>query len=72
MLDENGDVVATAPPSRPVQVLGLTSVPRAGDTFLVTPDDRTARQIAEKREPVEQSEPRQMALAMIPAGKCQQ
>ena len=40
-------------PSRPVQVLGLTSVPGAGDTFLVAPDDRTARQIAEsaKRPP---------------------
>jgi translation initiation factor IF-2 len=33
-----------------VQVLGLASVPRAGDTFVVAPDDRTARQIAEKRE----------------------
>ena len=36
-------------------VLGLTSVPRAGDTFLVAPDDRTARQIAEKREAVERA-----------------
>jgi len=36
-------------------VLGLTSVPKAGDTFLVTDDDRTARQIAEKREAVERN-----------------
>jgi len=50
MLDEHGNNVKEAPPSRPVQVLGLASVPRAGDTFLVAPDDRTARQIAEKRE----------------------
>ncbi len=49
MLDEHGDNVAEATPSRPVQVLGLSSVPRAGDTFVVAPDDRTARQIAERR-----------------------
>ncbi|MGK2854382.1 MAG: translation initiation factor IF-2, partial [Microbacteriaceae bacterium] len=55
MFDENGDSVEFAPPSRPVQVLGLSSVPRAGDTFLVTEDDRTARQIAEKREAVERN-----------------
>ncbi|MBB5748245.1 translation initiation factor IF-2 [Micrococcus sp. TA1] len=50
MFDDNGETVTEALPSRPVQVLGLSSVPRAGDTFLVTEDDRTARQIAEKRE----------------------
>jgi translation initiation factor IF-2 len=50
MFDENGDVVDAAEPSRPVQVLGLQSVPRAGDTFVVTEDERQARQIAEKRE----------------------
>jgi translation initiation factor IF-2 len=50
MFNENGDVVTTAGPSRPVQVLGLSNVPRAGDTFFVTDDERTARQIAEKRE----------------------
>ncbi|HET7415766.1 MAG TPA: translation initiation factor IF-2 [Arthrobacter sp.] len=50
MFDENGDAVEKADPSRPVQVLGLSTVPRAGDTFLVTADERTARQIAEKRE----------------------
>ncbi|MEO7130739.1 MAG: translation initiation factor IF-2, partial [Dermatophilaceae bacterium] len=50
MLDEHGDHIEQAGPSRPVMVLGLTSVPGAGDTFLVAPDDRTARQIAERRE----------------------
>ncbi|WP_084704049.1 translation initiation factor IF-2 [Phaeacidiphilus oryzae] len=50
MLDENGNSLKEAGPSRPVLVLGLTSVPRAGDNFLVVDDDRTARQIAEKRE----------------------
>ncbi|MFM6962710.1 MAG: translation initiation factor IF-2 [Micrococcales bacterium] len=50
MFDENGKPVEAAGPSRPVQVLGLQSVPRAGDTFVVTEDERQARQIAEKRE----------------------
>ena len=50
MLDENGKPVEEAGPSRPVQVLGFTSVPGAGDTFMVAEDDRTARQIAEKRQ----------------------
>ncbi|MEL5991452.1 translation initiation factor IF-2 [Microbacterium phosphatis] len=50
MIDENGDHVEEAWPSRPVQVQGLNSVPRAGDTFIVTDEDRMARQIAEKRE----------------------
>jgi translation initiation factor IF-2 len=55
MHDENGDPVDEAYPSRPVQVQGLSTVPRAGDTFLVTEEDRTARQIAEKREAVERN-----------------
>ena len=50
MMDEFGKEVEVAGPSRPVQVLGFTSVPSAGDSFIVAPDDRTARQIAEKRQ----------------------
>ncbi len=50
MLDDNGDAVTEAPPSRPVLVLGLAAVPGAGDSFLVVNDDRVARQIAERRE----------------------
>ena len=50
MMDEFGNEVDIAGPSRPVQVLGFTSVPSAGDSFIVAPDDRTARQIAEKRQ----------------------
>lgn len=53
MFDDRGNSVKEAGPSCPVQVLGLTSVPRAGDSFLVAPDDRTARQIADKREAAE-------------------
>ena len=55
MLNEDGDAVTEAGPSRPVQVLGFTSVPNAGDTFLVAEDDRTARQIAEKRQAAERN-----------------
>jgi translation initiation factor IF-2 len=55
MLDEDGQNVETAGPSRPVQVLGFTSVPSAGDTFLVADEDRTARQIAEKRQAAERN-----------------
>ncbi|HEX7304671.1 translation initiation factor IF-2 [Lentzea sp.] len=50
MVDEHGDDVTVATPSRPVQVIGLTSVPRAGDSFLVVDEDRVARQIAERRQ----------------------
>ena len=55
MFDEHGSTVTEAGPARPVLVLGLASVPGAGDTFLVAPDDRTARQIAEKREAAERA-----------------
>ena len=50
MLDEHGEALEFAGPSRPVQVLGFTSVPGAGDSFIVAEDDRTSRQIAEKRQ----------------------
>ncbi|MDT0412759.1 translation initiation factor IF-2 [Streptomyces sp. DSM 41979] len=49
MLDDLGNTVEEAGPSTPVQVLGLTNVPGAGDNFIVVDEDRTARQIAEKR-----------------------
>ena len=50
MFNEYDEPVLEALPARPVMVIGLTSVPRAGDSFLVADDDRTARHIAEKRE----------------------
>ncbi|WP_037075133.1 translation initiation factor IF-2 [Pseudonocardia spinosispora] len=49
MLDEHGEDVHEALPSQPVQVIGFTSVPGAGDTFLVVDEDRVARQIADRR-----------------------
>ncbi|GAB3906442.1 hypothetical protein GCM10029964_103190 [Kibdelosporangium lantanae] len=50
MVDEYNEDVTVATPSRPVQVIGFTSVPGAGDTFLVVDEDRVARQIAERRQ----------------------
>ncbi|MEK1291363.1 translation initiation factor IF-2, partial [Mycobacterium ulcerans] len=49
MVDEHGEDVEEALPSRPVQVIGFTSVPGAGDNFLVVDEDRIARQIADRR-----------------------
>ena len=50
MLDDDGNPVEEAGPSMPVQVLGLTSVPGAGDSFMVVAEDRVARQIAQTRQ----------------------
>jgi len=50
MLDEHGNELTEADPARPAMVLGLSSVPGAGQNFIVVEDDRMARQIAEKRE----------------------
>ncbi len=50
MLDEHGNELTQADPSRPAMVLGLSAVPGAGQNFIVVEDDRMARQIAEKRE----------------------
>jgi translation initiation factor IF-2 len=49
MVDEHGEDVVEATPSRPVQVIGFTSVPGAGDNLLVVDEDRIARQIADRR-----------------------
>ncbi|WP_054814217.1 translation initiation factor IF-2 [Nocardia arizonensis] len=49
MVDEHGEDVTAALPSRPVQVIGFTSVPGAGDNLLVVDEDRIARQIADRR-----------------------
>lgn len=49
MVDEHGEDVDEALPSRPVQVIGFTSVPGAGDNLLVVDEDRIARQIADRR-----------------------
>ena len=50
LIDDKGDNIKEALPSMPVQVLGLSDVPDAGDEFRVTADDKTARTVAETRE----------------------
>lgn len=49
MFDEKGRKIESAVPSTPVEVLGLSEVPQAGDSFLVIQDEKFAKQIAEKR-----------------------
>ena len=50
MFDDKGVRVSEAPPSFPVQVLGFTSVPGAGDSFMVVEEDKVARQVAQERQ----------------------
>jgi translation initiation factor IF-2 len=50
MLDEKGQPVNEAPPGRPVQVLGWSKVPEAGDDFRVVPDEKESRRVAQERE----------------------
>ncbi len=50
LIDDRGDQVKEAGPSTPVQVLGLSDVADAGDQFIVAPDDKTARDVADKRD----------------------
>ena len=50
MIDDQGNQIKTAGPSTPVQVLGLSSVPQAGDEFRAAPDEKIARTVAEARE----------------------
>src|SRR5690606_8254946 len=50
LFDENGKQVPTAGPSIPVQVLGLSGVPDAGDDFVVVEDERLAKEVAQQRD----------------------
>jgi translation initiation factor IF-2 len=50
MIDDQGEQVKVAGPSTPVQVLGLSTVPQAGDEFRAAPDEKVARTVAEARE----------------------
>lgn len=50
MIDDQGQQITEAGPSTPVQVLGLSTVPNAGDEFRAAPDEKTARTVGEARE----------------------
>src|SRR5207302_10270611 len=64
LIDDHGDNVKEAPPSTPVQVLGLSEVPGAGDDLRVTPDSKTAKAIAEARS----QRVRSVGLRQAPTG----
>jgi len=49
MIDDKGRKLQSAGPSTPVEILGLTGVPEAGNAFVVVQDEATARQVAEHR-----------------------
>ena len=65
MLDENGKTITKAGPSIPVEILGLSSTPNAGDEAVVVPDERKAREIALFR----QGKYREIKLARQQAAK---
>ncbi len=50
MIDDTGKQIEEATPSLPVEVLGLAGTPDAGDSFMVVPDERKAKEVADKRE----------------------
>ena len=50
MINDKGKRIKKAPPSTPVEILGLNEVPNAGDQFVVLASDKAARTIAEKRK----------------------
>jgi len=64
MLDDSGDKLAEAGPSAPAQILGMQSVPAAGDEFHVVSDERTARQLAQERA----ERDRRAELVSVPSG----
>ena len=59
MLDERGKSRDEAPPAAPVQILGLDSVPQAGDSLLVYPTERDARAVALKRQQIQREQSQQ-------------
>jgi len=65
LFDETGKQVASAGPSIPVQILGLSGVPDAGDDFVVVADERLARSVAQQRE----TRRRESRLVTSAAGK---
>jgi translation initiation factor IF-2 len=65
LFDENGKQVETAGPSIPVQVLGLSGVPDAGDDFVVVADERLAKDVAQQRE----AKRRESRLVAVPGNR---
>ena len=61
MVDDRGERVNSAPPSTPVEVLGLSELPEAGDVFQVVEDEKLARQIAASRQEEKRQEEMKVA-----------
>ncbi|MFH0792888.1 MAG: translation initiation factor IF-2 [bacterium] len=68
MIDDRGRTVETATPSRPVEIIGLSGSPEAGELFLVLEDDRQARVLAERREQRRRTKGRAAVQAMTLEG----
>ncbi len=64
MTNEHRSVLKSAPPSTPVSVIGLSSVPSAGDRFMAFPEEKQAREVAEERALAKQNEARAGSAAM--------
>ena len=64
MFNDKGERVVSVGPATPVEILGLSAVPAAGELFLVTADDKAARTIAEQRQ-IDASGPSQMSLSTL-------
>ena len=64
MFNDKGERVLSAGPATPVEILGLSGVPAAGELFAVTSDDKSARSIAEQRQ-LEATGPSQMSLSTL-------
>ena len=67
MLNDRGKRVKQAGPSTPVEILGIGGLPDAGDTFIIVPDERSARQMVEQWERTQQVERRHGTLEDIAA-----
>jgi translation initiation factor IF-2 len=65
MFDDKGARITEAPPSSPVEIMGLNIAPRPGDTFAVVDDEREAREAAEEREREENEVGRGLSLEAI-------
>lgn len=62
MVDDKGKAIKSAGPSTPVEILGLSEVPDAGETFYAITDEKLARQLAEKRRTKQQQEHQKSAV----------
>jgi translation initiation factor IF-2 len=68
LIDDHGNQVKEAGPSTPVEVLGLDDVPNAGDMFVIAPDEKKARSVAETRERISRDASRARDASVMSGG----